>query len=368
MATFEDILGSEYGAESRQHSLIRTQKTPQTTPQQPSTTTGTPEMTDTSNLAPEKDDNPPKMSYAEMFQMMNPNKPETAEERAKREKKEKREAIFSALGDGISALSNLWFTSQYSPNAFDASKGMSAATKDKWDKLRRERDANSRQYFDGYLRAMAMDDANDKDNRNWRHTIEREKIADQRYEIKAAQDKALADLNEKLKQHQITAAEWKAEQERIKAQYAEENEKLELSYKQAGVQQRKAAAGASQASASASLARADYYRNGGGGGKGSKHTLTIGEETYTYGSKDDYERAVERYAKEYGVKPYVTYPDGKDNLGKPKYTTKRKSIAEIAAEVEQKAGSKKKDQDDEFAQYEVKEDEEDDEDFSQYEQ
>lgn len=307
-----------------------------------------------------------QMSYVEMYEAMHPQKPETAEERAKREKRERSQAVLASIGDGISALSNLFFTSQYAPHAFDASRGQTAATKERWERLRKEREANSKQYFDGYMRALAMDEANDKDNRNWRHTVEREKIADHRYEIKAAQDKALADLNEKLKTQQITAAEHEAEIKRIKAHHAEENEKLDLGYKQAGIRQRNAAAGAAHASATASNARADYYRNGGTGGKGKKLTLTIGKDTYTYGSTEDYERAVERYATEYGVKPYVAYADGKDNLGRPKHTTKRKSIAELAAEVERKAAAGKSKQEDEFSEYEIRE-EDDDEDFSMYE-
>lgn len=368
MASFDDILGAEYGAESRSHALVGPKSTPQSsTPASPTQTVGSAATnTAESSVAPA---DPPRMSYAEMYEKMNPNKPETADERTKREKKEKRDAIFSALGDGISALSNLWFTSQYAPNSFDASKGMSATTKDRWEKLRRERDANSRQYFDGYMRALAMDDANNKDDRNWRHTIEREKIADERYEVKAEREKALADLEEKLKNHQITTAEYRAEQERIKAAYAEDTEKLKQDNLKAGIQQKKAAAGAANASAKASLAKADSYSNGGTGGKGKKYTLTIGKETYTYGSKEDYERAVERYASQYGVKPYVAYPDGKDNLGRTKHTTKRKSIAQIAAEVENKSGAKPTQQEDDFSQYEVRDDDEDDdEDFSQYEQ
>lgn len=126
-----------------------------------------------------------RMSYAELYEAMNPNKPETAEERAKREKREKREAVLAAVGDGISALSNLFFTTQYAPNAYDASKGMSAKAKERWDRLRMEREANRRAYSDGYLRALAMDEAGDREDRNWRHTLERERIADERYEVKA---------------------------------------------------------------------------------------------------------------------------------------------------------------------------------------
>lgn len=286
----------------------------------------------------------PHLSYVQMYEMMNPNKPETAEERAKREKREKSEAAIAAVGDTISALSNLWFTSQYAPNAYDPSKGMSATTKERWEKLRQEREANRKAYTDGYFRALAMDDANDKDERNWRHTIEREKIADQRYEVKAAQDKALADLNEKLRQQQVTAAEYKAEQERIKAQYAEENEKLDLGYKQAGITQRNAATGASRASASASYARADYYRNGGSGGGKHGPTLQLeDDEPMRFGDDKDYDRAVMRLAPDYGVPTTIVEVTERDRKGNPKkQRTVKRDVKDIAADIEREAAKRKK--------------------------
>ena len=300
-----------------------------------------------------------RISYVELFEAMNPQKPETEEERANREKREKREAIFAAVGDGISALSNLFFTTRYAPNAYDPSKGMSAKARERWDKLRLEREANRRAYNDGYIRALAMDEAGDREDRNWRHTIEREKIADERYEVKAAQDKAMADLNEQLSKHQITAAQYKAEQERIVAQFAEETEKLKQENLRAGIKQKKAAAAASYASANASNAKAEETM--GGNGRGTKRTLKIGEKTYSYSSPEDYDRAVEGYAKQYGVPLYAAYQDGLDSFRKPKWTTRRKPIAQIAAEVEAKATGKASK--DDFSQYEV----DDADDFSQYE-
>lgn len=280
-----------------------------------------------------------RMSYVEMYEALNPQKPETAVERAEREKREKREAVLAAVGDGISALSNLFFTTQYAPNAYDASKGMSAKAKERWDRLRMEREANRRAYSDGYLRALAMDEAGDREDRNWRHTLERERIADERYEVKAAQEKAMAELNEKLRRHQITAAEHKAEQERIAAMFAEDTEKLKQDNLRAGIRQKNAAAGASKASAAASYAKAEETKNG---GSGTKRTLKIGEDIFSYGSTEDYDRAVEGYANDFGVNLYITYPDGKDNRGRPKYVTKRKPTSQIAAEVEAKAAERNK--------------------------
>lgn len=188
---------------------------------------------------------PRRLSYVQMYEMMNRgNRPETPEEKAAREKREKREAVLSAVGDGISALSNLFFTTKGAPNSYDPRSSMSAAARARWDKLKAEREANLRIYNEGYMRATAMDRQDEKEERNWRHTLERERIADHRYEIKEARDAALAALNEKLKGHQITAAEYKAEQERIAAGYAE-------AYEQSRIGKNIAAATASVARAGA---------------------------------------------------------------------------------------------------------------------
>lgn len=294
-----------------------------------------------------------RMSYVEMYEALNPQKPETAVERAEREKREKREAVLAAVGDGISALSNLFFTTQYAPNAYDASKGMSAKAKERWDRLRMEREANRRAYSDGYLRALAMDEAGDREDRNWRHTLERERIADERYEVKAAQDKAMAELNEKLRRHQITAAEHKAEQERIAAMFAEDTEKLKQDNLRAGVRQKDAAAGASRANATASYARANYYNNGGGSGGKQGPTLQLqDDEPMHFGDDKDYDRTVMRLAPDYGVPTIVEEvtewgsqynSKTKTRERVPKKTRKvKRDVKDIAADIEREAAKRKK--------------------------
>lgn len=344
MAALDDILGGP-AAQPRQQ---KPATTPQAQPQgaNDATVVSTPET-------PSQPAEQPQMSYVEMFKMLNPERPETAEEKAKREKREKGEAALAAVGDSISALSNLWFTSQYAPNAYDPSKGMSATTKDRWDKLRQEREANRRAYSDGYMRAMAMDESKDREDRNWRHTIEREKIADERYEVKEARDKALADLNEQLKRHQITAAEYKAEQERIAAQFAEGTEQLKQDNLRAGIRQKDAAAGASRANATASYARANYYNNG--GGSGGKHGPTLqleDDEPMHFGDDKDYDRTVMRLAPDYGVPTIVEEvtewgsqynSKTKTRERVPKKTRKvKRDVKDIAADIEREAAKRKK--------------------------
>lgn len=121
------------------------------------------------------------LTYVEMFQKMNPYKPPTDEELEKERKKRKREQIFNAIGDGVQALANLYFTTQYAPNSYNPKNSLSAKAKERWDKADAERKANNDAYFKGWMQAQAADDANARDNRNWLHTIEREKVEDKRY-------------------------------------------------------------------------------------------------------------------------------------------------------------------------------------------
>ena len=59
------------------------------------------------------------------------------------------EQIFAAIGDGISALSNLFFTTQYAPNMYTGKNTMSERTKVRYDKLMKEREGKEKEYYEG---------------------------------------------------------------------------------------------------------------------------------------------------------------------------------------------------------------------------
>lgn len=98
------------------------------------------------------------LSYGEMFQALTPYSMPTKEEVESERKKEKRERLFASIGDAVSALSNLYFTTQYAPNMYDSKYSQYDAVDDRWTKLRKERDENRRRYVDGYLKAVQADD------------------------------------------------------------------------------------------------------------------------------------------------------------------------------------------------------------------
>lgn len=276
------------------------------------------------------------LSYAELFKQLNPYKPPTEEELAKERKKQKREQIFAAIGDGISALSNLFFTTQYAPNMYTGKDTASGKVKVKYDRLMKERNANARAYASGLIGAMQADDAKADGERKWLRQLGIDDYNRKRNDAKDERDRQMFELNLQLQNHKISAAEADAKRKGIEAKYAEELEK-------AKVETEKARGAAQRAGASASNARAGYYNRGGSGGK--EMTLTIDGKTHTYKTKEDYERAVMRYAKEYGIDTFedvvVTTED--DMNGKNTKTSKRgRDVSKIAGDVEETSNKKKK--------------------------
>lgn len=131
--------------------------------------------------------------YEALFRKLNPDTPMTAEELEKEKKKQKRNQIFAAIGDGISALSNLFFTTQYAPNMYTGKDTMSERTKIRYDKLMKDIYEKNMAYFNGLFRAKQADAEaayrerawkkdEDRYNEGIQHRNEREKITDDRYD------------------------------------------------------------------------------------------------------------------------------------------------------------------------------------------
>lgn len=112
-----------------------------------------------------------RMSYVDMYKQLNPYQPPTQEELEKERKKEKRERMFAAIGDGISALSNLYFTTQYAPNMYNPENSQSKRVESKWEKLRQDRDAQMNAYIKNLMAAQQADDENAENERKWQRQL-----------------------------------------------------------------------------------------------------------------------------------------------------------------------------------------------------
>ncbi len=101
------------------------------------------------------------------------NKPKSEAEQKKEARRQRAAAIISALGDGISAITNLWATTKGSPNMYEAKNSLSRNWMERLEKMkqeRAERDGNYRNaqnmlakiYGDRYNTLAAQDkDKND---------------------------------------------------------------------------------------------------------------------------------------------------------------------------------------------------------------
>lgn len=138
---------------------------------------------------PEEPTENPRMSYVEMYQRLNPFQPPTEEDLEKERKKAKREKIFAAIGDGISALSNLYFTTRYAPNMYNHENAQSAKVERKWQQLQADRDAQMNAYIRNLMAAQQADDDREDKDRNWKRQIgmdeynkDRDKVKDKQWE------------------------------------------------------------------------------------------------------------------------------------------------------------------------------------------
>jgi hypothetical protein len=196
---------------------------------------------------------PKKMSYVEMFRQMSPYKPPTAEELEKERKKEKRDKVFAAIGDGIAALSNLYFTTKGAPNAFDPRNSLSAKARERWEKLNKEREENARYYMQEAMKAQALDDDKADKDRSYMSKLQNDY---RNYLLKLSADNRAAelhDLDKQLRQGKINEQTYKAKKAEVEAKYAEDNQKSVIA-------KNKAAAKASNASANNSNAQAAEHR------------------------------------------------------------------------------------------------------------
>ena len=111
------------------------------------------------------------LTYADMYKLANPYSELTPEEKAKEEKRRKREQIFAAIGDGISGLANLYFTTQGGLHSFDGNHTQSQQVENRWQALIADREAKRKAYLDGLLRAQQADDERADKERAWKRQL-----------------------------------------------------------------------------------------------------------------------------------------------------------------------------------------------------
>lgn len=156
-------------------------------------------------------------------------KPETDEQRRKRERREKSKRIIAAVGDGLSALGNLYFTSQYAPNMYNG--GLQRATDARIERAKKEREDNNERYLQFSLRSGALKNDRARTVRDLEAQQEARRIAQQKHQWAEQEHKWKEALQPEVRRElsgKATKAEQEAEVARWKAKYAPELEQARV--------------------------------------------------------------------------------------------------------------------------------------------
>lgn len=167
-------------------------------------------------------------NYAELIeqlqQRMDGVKPLTKEEKEKLKRKQRTEGIISGIADAATAISNLFFTTQYAPNMYNAKEGMSAKARERFDKAKAQRDADDDRYMKYALqlgRARDAVDAMRSKERQQNIALQLKVNEDARRQAKAEHDAEMADIDLQIRMGRLTYEEARARREDANARLAE---------------------------------------------------------------------------------------------------------------------------------------------------
>lgn len=161
------------------------------------------------------------------------------EDKRKQMRRERRKAIVSALGDGLSALSNLYFTTKGAPDQ-GLKPGMTDAAKKRMDDLRAKWQAEKDKYQDLMLKGLEMDREQGNFLKSYKLQLNADKRAEAEEERKAKTfEKELPLLEKKvqaaeeelkklIRENNIGNATWQQSVEVKKQELAWEKYELEF--------------------------------------------------------------------------------------------------------------------------------------------
>ena len=189
----------------------------------------------------EQENNPhQRMSLEQIARTLYESGKPSPEEEERQRKRERSRAILSAIGDGVSALSNLYHTSKYAPDMSTPDSSLSGKAKERYDRFVQVRKENEARYNNAILRArqgdyemnmkereIARKEAADaaKDAREAKRYEEQakaklEELNIRRAQAKTAADKAAADAEYKKAQQEFNQKKFEAETALKKEQIA----------------------------------------------------------------------------------------------------------------------------------------------------
>lgn len=253
------------GASEQPQQPIQTAQTPQT-PQTPQVQGAQPAITapepppisswlkkevpptaeEAQQTAEQTEETPRRMSLEEIANHLYATNKPSPEEEEKQRKRERSRAILAAIGDGVSALSNLYHTSKYAPDMSNPGSSLSDNGRKRYDRWKQVRKDNEEKYNNAILRArqgdyelnlkereMLRKEAADaaKDAREAKRLEEQakfkmEELNIRRQQAKTAADKVAADAEYKKAQQEFNQKKFETETALKKEQIANQRATL----------------------------------------------------------------------------------------------------------------------------------------------
>ncbi len=227
-------------------------------------------------LTDDKSEEMRERGMAEMLELLKKGRakyaPETEDERKKRVKRERANAVIAALGDGISAISNMVTSSKGAPSMYEAQNGMLPKWRERYDKAKAAR----KEREDNYLNYTAKMQELANQNSEWKRKIAIDEANQDRLDAELARKQALA-----AAQAGRIAAQ-NAKDEVMTAYYKTKEEYISLGY-----ELDKAESAARVAKDKAIAEKAKKSGNGKSGKKGGGSKSSAGKD-YTETTTRDY--------------------------------------------------------------------------------
>ena len=196
--------------------------------------------------AEQTEETPRRMSLEEIANHLYATNKPSPEEEERQRKRERSKAILAAIGDGVSALSNLYHTSKYAPDMSNPGSSLSDNGRKRYDRWKQVRKDNEEKYNNAILRArqgdyelnlkereMLRKEAADaaKDAREAKRLEEQakfkmEELNIRRQQAKTATDKAAADAEYKKAQQEFNQKKFETETALKKEQIANQRATL----------------------------------------------------------------------------------------------------------------------------------------------
>lgn len=257
--------------------------------------------------AEQTEETPRRMSLEEIANHLYATNKPSPEEEEKQRKRERSKAILAAIGDGVSALSNLYHTSKYAPDMSNPGSSLSDDGRKRYDRWKQVRKDNEEKYNNAILRArqgdyelnlkereMLRKEAADaaKDAREAKRLEEQakfkmEELNIRRQQAKTAADKAAADAEYKKAQQEFNQKKFETETALKKEQIANQRATLAET-----TRHNRASEGLSRARLNHEIAKSNkeakgdttnmYYISGKHFGVGRKTKLSQMEENAIY--------------------------------------------------------------------------------------